>query len=76
MRKLLTDLQRRKDAKENPCDSCDGTGAYNAQVCMDCLGQGILLSNAEYTQLLKVCGFNLDDMVGDKGDWILDKQLF
>jgi len=72
MRDLLTELQRRKDAKENPCDSCDGTGGYNAQVCMDCLGQGVLLSKTEYYELLTVGGFNTDGMRGENGDWILD----
>jgi hypothetical protein len=68
MRDFLEELQRRKDARENPCDSCDGTGQYIDRVCVDCLGQGVLLTRVEYDTLLAIA--NADD------DAILDQQLF
>jgi DnaJ-class molecular chaperone len=65
---ILEELQRRKDAKEAPCDSCDGTGLYLDKVCLDCLGQGILLTKLEYETLLTVAR-RADDA-------ILDQQVF
>jgi DnaJ-class molecular chaperone len=68
VRKVLEELERRKAAKEDPCDSCDGAGGYDARVCTDCLGQGVLLSRSEYEAILKVAGVSLDD------DSILDAE--
>lgn len=54
MRDLLEELQRRKDAKEDPCESCHGTDLYLGRVCTDCLGQGIRLTRKEYDTILAV----------------------
>ena len=68
MRELLEELQRRKDAKEDLCESCNSTGMYDGRVCHDCLGQGILLTGSEYKTLLAIA--NGED------DAILDRQAF
>ena len=68
MRELLEELQRRKDAKEDPCLDCNGTGGFEGQVCLSCFGQGVLLTAEEYDWLLAVA--NRAD------DAILDQQLF
>lgn len=41
-RKILEELESRKKIKDDPCDSCEGTGGYENLVCSDCLGQGVL----------------------------------
>ena len=70
MRKILEEIQRRKDANEDTCDSCSGTGSIApSMVCADCLGQGVLLTSDEYRALLEVAGIRLDD------DSILDEDL-
>lgn len=43
-REFLEALERRKEAKECPCDSCYGTGRDEEYACSDCLGQGVLRS--------------------------------
>lgn len=68
MYEFLEELQRRKDAKEYPCDSCAGRGGYEGKVCLDCLGQGVLLTRDEYDMLLVIA--RADD------DHILDQQYF
>jgi len=70
MAAFLEDLQRRKDAKDDPCDSCDASGVSDGRVCADCLGQGILLTRAEYISILTIAGHIPDD------DNILDQQYF
>lgn len=67
VRDILEDLQRRKDAKEDPCDDCDGTGLSQG-VCLSCLGQGVLLTREEYDLLLTYA--NRAD------DEILEQQIF
>jgi DnaJ-class molecular chaperone len=73
MREVLEELQRRKDAKENPCDSCDGKGGADGKVCADCLGQGVLLTREEYAVVLKIAGVTRADLDNDS---ILDQQVF
>lgn len=73
MRDLLEEIQRRKDAKEDPCDSCSGTGRYGDKVCVDCLGQGILLTESEYQGILSIAGFVPSDFDDDR---ILDQREF
>ena len=66
MRDILTEIQRRKDAREDPCDDCNGTGVagpYGA--CSSCLGQGILLTAYEYRELLRIAGWVASDFDGD-----------
>ena len=63
MRELLEELQRRKDAKEDICESCDATGMYQGRLCLDCLGQG-----NEYETLLA--------LANGEDDAILDRQEF
>ena len=64
----VEELQRRKDAREGLCQSCNGAGAIEGTVCLDCLGQGVLLFREEYDWLLTVA--NRAD------DAILDRQVF
>lgn len=68
MRKFLEELQRRKDAKENPCHDCDAIGGVDPKVCTSCLGQGVLLSREEYDTLLAIA--RNDDYA------ILSQQVF
>jgi len=65
MREILEEIERRKYAKENPCDSCNGTGGDGSCACGDCLGQGILLSRVEYATILEVAGYQeaADDLI-------------
>jgi DnaJ-class molecular chaperone len=62
-RKILEELERRKAVKEDPCDSCDGTGKYEDRVCPDCLGQGVLLTREEYNTILLVSGIDDDSIL-------------
>lgn len=65
MRELLEEIERRRAAKDDPCDSCNGTGGPFDGVCTDCLGQGILLTREEYLELLRITGHIPDDSVLD-----------
>ena len=71
MQDILEELQRRKDAKNDPCDSCNGTGGPAGRVCADCLGQGILLTRSEYITILRLAGH-----IPAADDSILDQQVF
>lgn len=51
MHELLAELRRRKDAKENLCELCMGTGWSQDNCCESCLGQGLFLTRREYDQL-------------------------
>jgi hypothetical protein len=66
-RQILEDLERRKAQKDNPCDSCDGTGLGESlsTICSHCLGQGILLTSEEYHRLLEIAGFKPGDLDDD-----------
>lgn len=66
MREMLEELQRRKDAEEGVCESCDGRGLWEAKVCMDCLGQGILLHRREYDWLLSIANAKDDGVLSDE----------
>ena len=66
-RSILEELERRKEAKDDPCESCDGTGASNSSVnvplaCPHCLGQGVLLSEEEHRVLTEVA-YTLPDIL-------------
>lgn len=75
MRELLQEIQRRKDEKEDPCDSCDGRGLTSRnRVCVDCLGQGILLTAVEYEGILLLAGRKAGGIADD--DAILDLDYF
>lgn len=67
-RYVLEEIERRKLAKEDPCDSCGGLGGDADTVCLDCLGQGVLLTREEYDTLLEITG--LEDAM------VLDQQIF
>ena len=77
--KILEGLESRKEAKDNPCHSCDGTGrssdstAKQILACGHCLGQGILLREDEY-RLLKEMSLTGSVLYDD--DSILDQQDF
>ena len=72
MREILTEIQRRKDEKEDPCDSCNGSGTGEAnKICSDCLGQGILLTGDEYRAILEVAGIAPADLDNDS---VLDAE--
>jgi DnaJ-class molecular chaperone len=67
MREILEKIERRKEAKDDPCDSCDGTGSSSNDsrsqplACGHCLGQGILLTAIEYQALMNVAGVTILD---------------
>jgi len=63
LRKLLEEIQRRKDAKEDLCDDCDGIGGDGSYVCVSCLGQGILLTREEYDELLRIAHYHDDSIL-------------
>jgi len=68
-RRILTEIERRKVAKEDTCYSCDGSGkstSSSGYICSDCLGQGILLTAEEYRTVLAVAGFDLAELDGDQ----------
>lgn len=65
MREFLEELERRKAAKDDPCDSCYGTGGVDGEVCLHCLGQGVLLTGIEYIELLKISGHLAGDDILD-----------
>ena len=63
-RAILEELERRKAAEEDPCDGCGGTGRRGEGFCRDCLGQGVLLTAAEYDWLLQVAHRADDEILG------------
>ena len=66
MRDLLEELQRRKDQKIYPCESCDASGMYQGTVCTDCLGQGTLLTRTEYDAILGIAYAEDDNILIDE----------
>lgn len=60
IRKILANIEKRRDAKISLCESCDATGMYDGSVCTDCLGQKILLTREEYDTLLGLSDSILD----------------
>ena len=71
-RPILENLERRKDEKIDPCESCNATGRAVEKVCSDCLGQGVLLTRLEYEYLLEIAGFEPGEMDDDS---ILNEQI-
>lgn len=57
---ILPEIERRRDAQIDLCDSCEATGIYDGNLCPDCLGQKILLSSIEYDLLLSLSDNILD----------------
>ena len=53
-RLVFEGLERRKQNKDESCDSCDGSGAVEGFGCPDCLGQAILLTQDEYELLRRI----------------------
>jgi DnaJ-class molecular chaperone len=52
---ILQEIDERKFRRDDPCDSCDGTGLLEHQKpCVHCLGQGVLLTGKEYALILKL----------------------
>lgn len=58
-------IEKRRQAGDDLCDSCNATGKYQGQVCMDCLGQKVLLTGDEYNALLLIAGHDVDDSILD-----------
>lgn len=75
-RKILEELERRKNAKENPCDECGGSGYSSLSTdnqtlaCGRCLGQGVLLTDEEHRFLKEqvLMGYNDDDSILDANE--------
>ncbi len=65
MRDIPADIERRRDQGDDPCDSCHATGLYDGKVCIDCLGQKILLTRREYDTLFSWAA-RADDAVLDQ----------
>lgn len=66
-REILEELERRKNAKENPCDVCGGSGKSSLStekqtlVCGRCLGQGVILTDEEHRMLKEMALTNHSD---------------
>ena len=66
---MLSEIERRRERREDPCESCDGSGRDSAagiignRICSDCLGQGILLTGMEYEFMLFVVNSTSDDVL-------------
>jgi hypothetical protein len=73
IRKLLSEIERRKEAREDPCDSCDATGMDAGFACSHCLGQKVLLTAEEFDAVLTLSGFNRE---GIEDDYILSEEYF
>jgi hypothetical protein len=65
-RKILLAIAQRKLDGEDSCVSCDRKGKFDGQVCMDCLGQGVLLFQREYDALLRI---------SERDDEVLSAQI-
>ena len=48
---VLDEINRRREAGENPCPQCRGTGKTGGDFCMACLGQKIILTQDELDAL-------------------------
>ncbi|MEQ1762005.1 MAG: hypothetical protein ABL984_02560 [Pyrinomonadaceae bacterium] len=70
-RAILEELERRKATKDDPCDSCDGTGTSSNSTdgqplaCAHCLGQGVLLTAQEYLALTGIAFIAPNDDILD-----------
>jgi hypothetical protein len=57
-RLVFAELERRKAAMEDPCDSCRGSGLMEVgdvrTVCDHCLGQKVLLKREEWDLLYEI----------------------
>ena len=63
-RKVLRAIEQRKLEGEDLCQSCNGSGYSDVRiVCIDCLGQGVLLYEDEYRTLLEIAGHTNDDIL-------------
>lgn len=65
MPELLRQLESRKAAKIDPCESCYATGLYEGRLCSDCLGQGVLLTREEYIWLLSLADVRVSALHDD-----------
>lgn len=54
-REILTEIERRKEAKETPCGMCNGYGVIRGHVCHFCLGQRIELSESKNAPSVTEC---------------------
>ena len=63
---MLDEIECRKRVEEDPCGSCNGTGGIGDKVCVDCLGQGLLLTRVEYYAILEAAGYSPDDFENDE----------
>lgn len=68
---LLSEIEKRRDAGDDPCDSCNATGLWeDGAVCTHCLGQKVLLTGEEYNAILLMSGYhNEDDSILDRSDF-------
>ena len=57
-REILTEIERREEAKEKPCEMCNGYGVIRGHVCHFCLGRRIELTENEYKTLVAVADDN------------------
>lgn len=64
-RRIFEGRERRKAEKEDPCDSCEGTGRDDNAICGHRLGQKVLLTAAEYEFLMTVAN-RADDRILDQ----------
>jgi hypothetical protein len=63
-RRILEGLERRKAIKEDPCDPCGGSGRMRDGFCRECLGQGVVITAAEYEWLLTFANRADDEILG------------
>jgi DnaJ-class molecular chaperone len=57
-REILAEIERREEAKEKPCEMCNGCGVIRGHVCHFCLGRRIELTETEYKTLIAVADDN------------------
>jgi DnaJ-class molecular chaperone len=55
-RRIMEGLELRQRENKHPCPKCEGCGIFDKKVCSGCLGQGIVLSDAEWNLILDISG--------------------
>lgn len=60
---ILREIDRRRDAKEDLCDSCNAIGLYEGNVCVHCLGLKVLLFREEFEALVAIADSILDAQI-------------
>jgi DnaJ-class molecular chaperone len=62
-RTIWEGLELRQRENKHPCPKCGGSGIFEKKVCSGCLGQGIVLTAAEWNLILEIPGATSDDSI-------------